>query len=102
MSVRTAKELIDTVKGRLADDSSDDAISLLEDLEDTLNDYEDRGSEDWRGRYQANDRQWRERYIARFGNKEKQGDQEKPDPGLDNQASENLDNQPKTFDDLFD
>lgn len=70
MAVRTSAELIDQLKNRLGDDVSDEALSMLEDLTDTMSDYDRRISEsgDWERRYNENDANWRQRYRERFEN----------------------------------
>lgn len=68
MSVRTRDEILEIVRNRIGDDTSDEAIEFIEDITDTLNDYESRLSDttDWRARYEENDAEWREKYKARF------------------------------------
>jgi hypothetical protein len=66
MAIRTTEELLDIVKRRIGDDISDDAIQLVEDVTDTLRDWESRASVDWETRYRENDDEWRRRYIQRF------------------------------------
>ena len=56
MAVVTREDLFNRIKTRIGDDTSDEAIALIED------------NEDWRTKYEENDRQWRERYISRFEN----------------------------------
>lgn len=58
MAIRTTEELLDIVKRRIGDDISDDAIQLVEDVTDTLR--------DWESRYRKNDDEWRRRYMERF------------------------------------
>lgn len=69
MAVRTREELINLISARIGEDTSDEAISLLEDVTDTINDYETRISPDgvdWRQRYNDNDSAWRKKYKERF------------------------------------
>lgn len=72
MAVRTKDEILELVKARVGDDSSDEVIEFIEDITDTLNDYESRLSDstDWRAKYEENDAEWREKYKARFFGKE--------------------------------
>lgn len=73
MAVRTKDELLEIIKGRIGDDSSDETISFLEDITDTLSDYEEKATnsdtEDWKTKYEENDKMWRERYRERFFSK---------------------------------
>lgn len=72
MAVKTKDEILELVKARVGDDSSDEVIGFIEDITDTLNDYEARlaDSTDWKARYEENDAEWREKYKARFFGKE--------------------------------
>lgn len=72
MAVRTKDEILELVKARVGDDSSDEVIGFIEDITDTLNDYEKRLSDstDWKAKYEENDAEWREKYKARFFGKE--------------------------------
>lgn len=68
MAVRTREELISSLSERFGEDTSDEVISVLEDVTDTISDYETRISEagDWKTKYEENDRSWREKYKSRF------------------------------------
>lgn len=70
MAIRTNEEIINAIKARIGDDVSDEALAILEDVTDTLNDYGRRVSEsgDWERRYNENDASWRRRYRERFEN----------------------------------
>ena len=67
--VKTREEIMEMLKTRVGEDTSDEAISFMEDVTDTLNDYERKligDGTDWKAKYEENDKQWRERYVARF------------------------------------
>lgn len=66
--VRSNEEIISMISQRIGEDNSDEAISLLEDISDTLNDYDARTKDatDWRKRYEDNDKEWRDKYKERF------------------------------------
>ena len=91
--VKTKDELLASIKERFKDDTSDETISFIEDVSDTINDLETRASDetDWKSKYEENDKQWREKYRDRFFNSE--GDGNKP---LDEEQPK-----PMSFDDLF-
>lgn len=58
-------ELIECVKNLVGDNTSDDVITLLENLSDTLtNSGED--NENWKKKYDELDANWRRKYIERF------------------------------------
>lgn len=91
--VRTKDELLASIKDRFKDDTSDETISFIEDVSDTINDLETKASDetDWKSKYEENDKQWREKYRDRFFNSE--GSDPKP---LDEEPPK-----PMNFDDLF-
>lgn len=79
MSVRTTQEIIDIIKSRIGDDTSDEALSILEDVSDTLKDYENRANpdgKDWKAEYDKLDNEWRVRYRDRFSSS---GDETTPE-----------------------
>lgn len=84
--VRTKDELLASIKDRFKDDTSDETISFIEDVSDTINDLETKASDetDWKSKYEENDKQWREKYRDRFFNSEGEGpkqlDEEPPKP----------------------
>ena len=74
MAVRTKDELLEIIRERIGDDTSDETISFIEDITDTLSDYEEKATnsdtEDWKTKYEENDKMWREKYRERFFSKE--------------------------------
>lgn len=66
MAVRTKEELLELVKNRIGEDNSDEALAFIEDITDTLADFEGKASTDWEEKYNSLDNEWRERYKARF------------------------------------
>ena len=68
MAVLSKDEFINRVHAYIGEDSSDDGISFLEDMTDTIEDYERRtgDSEDWERRYKELDETWKKRYKHRF------------------------------------
>ena len=92
MAVRNKEEILEAIKTRVGEQTDDETISFLEDVSDTLTDLETRASgdgEDWKTKYEENDKLWRERYTNRFFSKEPEPDP-KPEPEVK-----------KTFSDLF-
>lgn len=80
MAVRTKDELLEIIRERIGDDSSDETISFLEDITDTLSDYEEKATnsdtEDWKTKYEENDKMWREKYRERFFSKKVENEDE--------------------------
>lgn len=96
MAVKTKEELLEAIRNRIGDDTSDETITFLEDVTDTLTHYEEKSKgdgEDWKTKYEENDKSWREKYRERFFSKEVE---EKEDFEVD-------DDEPKSmsYDDLF-
>ena len=95
MAVRTREELMEAIQSRIGD--SDEDLAFIEDVTDTITDLETKAADqtDWQARYEENDREWRERYRARFFNEETpEPEPEDPDPE-DHKT-------PTSYDELFD
>jgi hypothetical protein len=96
MAVRTKEELLESIKGLLADDTSDESIALLEDVTDTFDEQKSKtDTEDWKKKYEDNDREWRQKYRDRFFSTGSD------DVGPVKDLQPEPDNSPKSFDDLF-
>ena len=96
MAVKNKDEILDAIRIRLGDSTDDETISFLEDVSDTFTDLETRAtadSEDWKTKYEENDKSWRERYTNRFFSKVPDPDPE-PEPEPEPEVK-------KTFSDLF-
>lgn len=98
MAVRSKAEILELIRERVGDDTSDEALTIIEDITDTLDDYDARiaGSGDWQRRYEENDAEWRQRYRDRFfgsGNEDLIDD--------DPEDPEDEPEKPQSFDDLF-
>lgn len=95
--VRTEEEILNMIKERYKDDTSDDTLHFIEDVTDTFGDYNKRLAEsgDWEQKYKENDAEWREKYKERFFSKPVEGDEPKvPESEPENPA-------PTTFEELF-
>lgn len=95
MAVRSKDEIIAQLSARLGEDNSDEALALIEDVTDTLDDLSSVGDDgkDWKAEAERIDKEWREKYKARFTS-----GSEKDDTNLGSKGEP-----PKviTFDDLF-
>lgn len=88
MAVVERDVLIQRIASVLTDPESDDSLSLIEDVTDTL----DAGSsDDWKTKYEENDAAWRKRYKERFLKKPEK------EPEIEDDEKE----EKKTYDDLF-
>ncbi len=93
--VKTKEEILNSIKEILKDDTSDSALSLIEDLSDTLDSVKPSDETDWKTKYEENDAQWRQRYRDRFFSKPAQEEDDNDEPAPDETS------EPKTFSDLF-
>ena len=62
--VKTKDELLSSFKSLIGERDDDDTIQFLEDFSDTVDSFSK--ADEWRRRYEENDKEWRERYRARF------------------------------------
>nr|DAD57066.1 MAG TPA: hypothetical protein [Bacteriophage sp.] len=96
MAVRTREELLESIRARVGEQTDDETISFLEDVTDTLTDFETRANgdgENWEQRYKDNDAEWRKKYTERFFSSE-------PTEITENKQKVE-ETKPKTFEDLF-
>lgn len=96
MSVKSKTEILDAIKEKFGDDTSDSTLSFLEDVSDTFDDLEAKSNDstDWKAKYEENDKTWRQKYHDRFFS----SDEDKDDNDNDDDGDKGS---PKTFDDLF-
>lgn len=97
MAVKTREEILESFKSRLGENTDDEIISFLEDITDTLDDFEKRANgdgTDWKSKYEENDENWRKKYTERFFSDE-------PNPEPNPEPKLEPDNTPMTFSDLF-
>lgn len=97
MAVRTREEILKSFKVRLGEKPDSESISFLEDVTDTLDDFEKRAKgdgTDWKSKYEENDANWRKKYTERFFSVE-------PEPEPKPEPKPEPDNTPRTFSDLF-
>lgn len=91
MAVSTKEDLVARLTASFGENLSDDNISLLEDLSDTIDSFSD--TEDWKTKYEENDASWRKRYKERFEGKE--------DDSPESEAEIEHYESPTKFEDLF-
>ena len=97
--IKTREELMKQLQAILGDNTSDDALHLVEDLSDTLDEHAKSNSDDtdWKARYEENDKAWAKKYRDRFfapvdENKEQ---------SAKSSASDEGEEKPLTYDNLF-
>lgn len=83
MAVRTREEILNSIKEHFGDDTSDSALALVEDLTDTITDFEQKANNDgqnWKQKYEDNDAAWRKKYRDRFFSGGNDDDDDEPEP----------------------
>lgn len=94
MAVKTFDEIMSAIADRTKGMTDDETLQFIEDVSDTLKNYEDLSSENakWKEKFETNDKEWRERYRERFFTvEEKPDDDDEPEPEVVK----------KTYEDLF-
>lgn len=89
MSIKSIDEILNAVKECIGDDTSDSAISFVEDISDTFNSLSEQ--ENWKQKYEQNDSEWRKKYRDRFLSGESSSD--------DDDSGDT--NEPLTYEKLF-
>lgn len=95
MAIKSREELLKSLNTLIGDNSSDENLEILEDVTDTLKDYEEKTAyqTDWKTKYEQNDADWRKKYKERFLSGETIKDEQEEDVIKDSK--------PLTFDSLF-
>ena len=88
--IKSKEELIEEIRAVVGDDTSDNVIALIENVTDTITELETSDGEEWKQKFEENDKMWREKYISRFT----EGTTEPTEPTADEEKE-------KTFEDLF-
>lgn len=109
MAIRTREEIMEAVRQRFNDDTSNDTLTFIEDISDTLNNYESSINTDWeakynelKAQYQIIDSNWRQRYRERFfNNTPSNGETTPPNVIKDNKNDLINESEDKTFNELF-
>ena len=101
--IKTKEELMDAIKEVIGDSEDDKALSLLEDVSDTLEDFKTKTSDttDWKTKYEENDKEWRKKYRDRFFNGSKDGEDDNLDPIKKEEEEKPNPAESITFNDLF-
>lgn len=65
MAVLSVEEFLNKIKDRTKDRTDDETLQFIEDATDTINSLNN-ADEDWKTKYEENDKMWREKYRDRF------------------------------------
>ena len=100
MAVLTREDFLKRIQGRIGEDTSDEAIQFIEDMTDTFDDLVGKSNdkEDWKSKYEENDKAWKKKYTERFFS----GESTSP-LDVKQEQSEDVkdDGEETTFEDLF-
>lgn len=90
MARLTRDELIEKVRKYVGDRTDDETIEIIEDISDSI----DSSDDEWKQKFEENDKMWRDKYISRFLEKK----EDEPDTPTEHEEEEKEYN---SFEDLF-
>lgn len=91
MAKLSKDELIEKVKKYVGDRTDDETIEIIEDISDSIDSSD---ADEWKKKYEENDKMWRDKYISRFFEKNAEENEYPTDEDDDEKEY-------KTFEDLF-
>lgn len=91
MAKLSKDELIEKVRKYVGDRNDDETIEIIEDISDSIDSTD---ADEWRQKFEENDRMWRDKYISRFLEKK----EDEPDTPTEHEEEEKEYN---SFEDLF-
>lgn len=91
MAKLSKNELIEKVRKYVGDRKDDETIEIIEDISDSIDSSE---ADDWKKKYEENDKMWRDKYISRFVEKK----EDEPDTPTEHEEEEK---EYFSFEDLF-
>lgn len=94
MAKLSKDELIEKIKKYIGDRTDDETIELIEDVSDSIDPTD---SDEWKKKYEENDKMWRDKYIARFSGK----NEEENNASSEDEEEEEKEKELTTYDDLF-
>lgn len=63
MAKLSKDELIEKLKKYVGDRTDDETIEIIEDVSDSIDSSD---ADEWKQKYEENDKMWRDKYISRF------------------------------------
>lgn len=91
MAKLSKDELIEKVRKYVGDRTDDETIEIIEDISDSIDSPD---ADEWKKKFEENDKMWRDRYISRFAEKK----EDEPDTPTEHEEEEKEYN---SFEDLF-
>lgn len=92
MAKLSKDELIEKVKKYVGDRTDDETIEIIEDISDSIDTSD---TDEWKRKYEENDKMWRDKYVSRFFDK-KEEDLETP-----TEHEEEEEKECNSYEDLF-
>lgn len=69
MAKLSKDELIEKVKKYVGDRTDDETIEIIEDITDSIDTSD---ADEWKRKYEENDKMWRDKYVSRFFDKKEE------------------------------
>lgn len=66
MAILKKDEFMGKLKELIGDRTDDEALTIVEDFSETYDSFDRKDEEDWKTKYEENDKRWRERYRNTF------------------------------------
>lgn len=86
------EELLEKIRAYVGDRTDDESIEIVEDVNDS---FDSSDEDEWKRKYEENDKMWRDKYISRFFEKKEEETHETPT------GHEEDEKEYSTFEDLF-
>lgn len=75
MAKLSKEELLEKVRKYVGDRTDDESIEIVEDINDS---FDTSDADEWKRKYEENDKMWRDKYISRFFEKKEEETFETP------------------------
>lgn len=92
MAKLSKDELLEKVRTYVGDRTDDETLAIIEDISDS---FDSSDADEWKQKFEENDKMWRDKYISRFFEKNEDGIEDPTDEKDDEEKEY------KTFEDLF-
>lgn len=92
MAKLSKEELLEKIRKYVGDRTDDESIEIVEDINDS---FDTSDSDEWKKKYEENDKMWRDKYISRFFEKKVEETHDNPTEDVEDEKEYN------TFGDLF-
>lgn len=69
MAKLSKEDLLEKVRNYVGDRTDDETVEILEDISDSIDTTD---ADEWKQKYEDNDKMWRDKYISRFFDKKEE------------------------------